>query len=36
MLTSNFADASGTFPLSIAVPVGTKVRVIFANGKSSS
>ena len=38
MLTDNAgnsADASGTFPLSIAVPVGTKVRVIFANGEAS-
>lgn len=28
----NTADASGTFPLTLSVPVGQRVRVIFANG----
>ena len=34
LLTSSLhADAFGTFPLDITVPLGKRVRVIFANGE---
>ena len=34
LLKEDLHAASGTFPLNISVPVGQRVRVIFANGAS--